>query len=320
MTNLEPLFVDDALLLQGEQLCTLRLAKDPDNRAFLASLGKIYRKQGKLAEATTVYARLTQLDAEDREAAYMHAVLAGTEVPLPPPGIHPAPFVLLKDYLPQSFHETLLPYAISIQDQLSPALVGNDEYRPQTRESLEFRGQCEVKQRFHKFVRGTIPTVLPRLHVGPFEMGILEVKLRAYLDGHFFRIHMDCPPNSEFNANRQVSYVYFFHKRPRGYTGGALLLFDTDTENNTFTTAGFTRIEPEDNSIVLFASAYYHSVVPVSCPSKHYTDSRFVINGHVSKRAAARPAVEAPPAGNESPINPPALPAPADNNTVEARS
>src|SRR5947208_3381056 len=126
MTNPEPLFVDDALLRRAEQLCQLRLANDPDNRTLLASLAKIYRKQGKLTEATTLYRRLTVLDPDDGEAAYMCAVLAGTDVPAPPAGLHPAPFVLLKDFLPNSFHETLLPFALSVQDKLVPAKVGNN--------------------------------------------------------------------------------------------------------------------------------------------------------------------------------------------------
>jgi Rps23 Pro-64 3,4-dihydroxylase Tpa1-like proline 4-hydroxylase len=294
MPNPEPIFVDDALLRQAEQLCKLRLTNDPDNRSLLSSLGKVYRKQGKLDDARAIYERLTRLDPEDRESAYMHAVLAGIDVPAPPPGIHPAPFVLLKNFLPSALHETLVPFVLANQDKLVPAKVGNNEYKPECRESLEIPGKWDAQKAIHEHVREIIPRVLAPLDVAPFEIGKLEVKLRVYLDGHFFRIHMDCPANSEDNANRKVSYVYFFHKLPRAYTGGGLLLFDTDVENNKYTTAGFTRIEPEDNSIVLFSSAYYHSVVPVSCPSKEVANSRFVINGHVSKPVAVKPAVEAP--------------------------
>jgi Rps23 Pro-64 3,4-dihydroxylase Tpa1-like proline 4-hydroxylase len=143
-----------------------------------------------------------------------------------------------------------------------------------------------VKKRFHQRIRPIIPTVLSRLHVAPFEIGEFEVKVRAYLDGHFFRIHMDCPPKEVQIAHRRVSYVYFFHKQPRAYTGGDLLLFDSDpvVDKTQYTTAGFTRIVPDNNSIIIFPSAYWHSVIPVSCPSKEFVDSRFVINGHVSKR------------------------------------
>src|SRR5262249_13352080 len=145
------------------------------------------------------------------------------------------------------------------------------------------------------YVKDFIPKVSPRLHVPPFVIERLEVKLRAYLDGHFFRLHMDCPQRTPENVNRRVSFVYFFHKQPRAYTGGDLLLFNTDVENDRFTTSAFTRVQPEDNCIVFFPSAYYHSVVPVSCPSKEYANSRFVINGHVSRRADPKQAEEQQP-------------------------
>ncbi len=292
--NPEPLLVSDALLQQAEQVCKRRLANDPDSRTLLASLAEIHRKQGKLREAATVYKRLTHVNPEDREAEYMHAILNGTEAPTLPPGIRPSPFVLIKDFLPPAFHETLFPFALSVQEKLVPALVAGELYKPETRESLHLPGEWEVKKRFHQRVRSIIPQVRPRLHVPPFDIGEIEVKVRAYLDGHFFRVHMDCPPQDEKIANRTISYVYFFHKPPKAYTGGDLLLFDSDpdVEHTRFTTAGFTRVVPGDNSIVLFPSAYWHSVIPVRCPSKQYQDSRFVINGHISK-CAPRPAVTA---------------------------
>src|SRR5262245_4567840 len=137
MSNPEPIFVDDALLCQAEQLCKVQLAKNPDNRAMLASLGKTYRKQGRLADARPLYERLTQLDPDDREAAYMHAILEGTDVPPAPPGIQPARFVLAKNFLPPSLHETLVPFVLANQHRLTPAKVGNNEYNPERRESLE---------------------------------------------------------------------------------------------------------------------------------------------------------------------------------------
>jgi len=291
----EAFFVSDGLLQQAEQVCKRRLAQDPDNVGILASLGQNYRKQGNLAEAAIIYKRLTTLNPEDQVAAYVHAILAGTDVSVMPAGIRPAPFVLLKNFLPESFHETLLPFVLANQEKLVPARVASGAYKPDARESLDLPGEWEVKKRFHQRIRPLIAKVAPRLHVAPFQIGQLEVKVRAYTDGHFFRVHMDCPRIPEDVSLRAVSYVYFFHKLPRAYSGGDLLLFDSDpdVEKSDFTTAAFTRVVPEDNSIVIFPSAYWHSVIPVSCPSKEFADSRFVINGHVSK-VAPKSVVEAP--------------------------
>jgi Rps23 Pro-64 3,4-dihydroxylase Tpa1-like proline 4-hydroxylase len=289
--NPEPIYVDDSLLGKAEQLSQLRLAKDPDNPALLAALAKIYRKLGKLADATRLYERLNQLDPEDSQFAYTHAILATTEVPLPPPGIRASPFVLLSEFLPPAIHETLVPFVLANQDRMVVATVGQNQYRPEARQSLEIFAEWG-QQAVYQCVRDALPKVQARLHVPAFGVGETELKLRVYLDGHFFRIHMDCPARSKQNVNRRISFTYFFHRMPRAFTGGALLLFDTDIENNLYTTSAFTRIEPEDNSIVFFPSACYHSVVPVSCPSQEFANSRFVINGHFSRHAPA--ATDAP--------------------------
>jgi hypothetical protein len=290
--NHEPLFVSSALLEQAEQVCRRRLAKDPENLTVLSSLAQIYRKQGNLSDALPIYQRLTELNPQDLEAQYTHAILAGTNVPTGLAGVRPAPFVFMKNFLPASFHESLLPFVLTVQEKLVPAMVGGvGHYNPDTRESLDLPGIWPVKNCFREKVREFVPEVARRLHVAPFEIGDFEVKLRAYLDGHFFKTHMDSHADVESCKYRQVSYVYFFHKMPRAYTGGDLMLFDTNIEANTFTTSSFTRIVPQDNSIIFFPSAYWHSVIPVSCPSKEYADSRFVINGHVSK-VAPQPAGE----------------------------
>jgi Rps23 Pro-64 3,4-dihydroxylase Tpa1-like proline 4-hydroxylase len=226
--------------------------------------------------------------------------------------------VLRKNFLPASFHQTLVPYVLANQDRLAPAKVGNNEYRPDTRESLEIPGLWDGQVTFHDAVMAVLPEVLGPLHVASFEVGRVEVKLRIYLDGHFFRMHMDCPNDSPQNVSRRVSFVYFFHTLPRGYSGGGLLLFDTDIENNKFTTSSFTRMEPEDNTIVIFPSACYHSVIPVSCPSKEIANSRFVVNGHISRRVSANP-TDAP--ARETPALEGAGPgAPAETGMVAASS
>jgi Rps23 Pro-64 3,4-dihydroxylase Tpa1-like proline 4-hydroxylase len=290
MPNPEPLLVSTALLEQAEQMSRRQLASDPDKRTALAALGKTCRKLGKLDEARAAYERLAALDPGDSESAYMLAILAGTDVPVPPAAMHSAPFVVIKNFLPRSFHETLLPFVLSVQDKLEPAKVsgldGQGAYNPDMRESLELPGECDVKTRFGAHIGEILPAIIPRLHVPPFEIGNMDVKVRAYLDGHFFKVHMDSPPQVDKICRRKVSFTYFFHNLPRGYTGGDLLLFDTHLERNRFTTSGFTSIAPEDNLLVLFPSPYYHSVVPVSCPSKLYVNSRFVINGHVSSPRA----------------------------------
>ncbi len=305
--RIDSLFVDPALLQQAEQLCKQRLKNDPENRGALRSLAEVYRKLGRVAEAAAAFDRLFQLDPEDQEVGYMQALLAGKEWPGAPTGIRAAPFVLLNDFLPQEFHDSLLPFLIAVQEKFVPSLIANSggrrQYNPDVRDTLDFTEKWNSRLRFRSYFEAMLPPVLPRLQVGPFKIGGVEIHVRAYQDGHFFRVHKDTDaltalPNV---ANRVVSFVYFFHRVPRRYTGGDLLLIDTNVEANKMTTARFTRIIPEDNSIIIFPSNYYHCVVPVQCPSQEFADSRFVINGFVRQSLATEPSDEVAAKGAETP-------------------
>jgi Rps23 Pro-64 3,4-dihydroxylase Tpa1-like proline 4-hydroxylase len=146
--------------------------------------------------------------------------------------------------------------------------------------------------------------VIPRLDVAPFTVRTLELSVRVYRDGHFFMTHKDVPPQRAAAAssttgddegraaaepavslaNRVLSFVYFFHKVPRRYTGGELLLFDSNPVSDEYTATGFTTIVPEDNALVIFPSRFFHCVVPIRCAGQDFLDSRFVVNGFVHKR------------------------------------
>ena len=293
--NNDSVCVDPVLLQQAENVCRLRLQSDPENRNVLRSLAEVYRKLGNLEEAAEVYSRLFRLDPADQDAGYLQAVLSGKEWPEAPPGTRAAPFVLLKGFLAAEFHDALIPFMESVRDQFVPMVGGNKEYQPHHRQALDFPDPWEGKQRFRKCLANVLPQVLPRLYLPPFSVGPIEVCIRAYQDGNFFKVHQDSSASGHY-ARRIINFVYYFHKQPRPYTGGELLLFDSDVAADTYTLARFTRVVPEDNSLIIFPCNFYHSVVTIRCPSQEFADSRFVINGHVQKATIAQPAV-APAAG-----------------------
>jgi len=294
--NLDPLLVDPLLLRQAEQLSIQRVKNDPTNRGLIRSLAEVYRKMGSPAEAAATYERLHHLDSHDKEAEYMQAVLGGKEWPQARTGLRAAPFVLLKDFLAREFHDALLPFVTSIpRDKFVPALVESSGYTPNLRASLDLSDKWQGRKQFQDRVREILPCLIPRLQVAPFTIGHIEVYLLAYQDGHFFRVHTDSAPNNPALVGRTVSFVYFFHRIPRSYTGGDLLLFDSDVETGEMASDRFTRVVPEDNSIIFFPSNFFHSVVPVRCPSREFADSRFVINGFVRK--GTEPGASGAPAG-----------------------
>ena len=173
-----------------------------------------------------------------------------------------------------------MPLVLDQQDEFDTSLVGENEYRPEQRESLTLPGPRPEKRQFRQRINEVLPNVIQRLGHPSFEVEFVEVKIRAYRDGDFFEVHQDTSPRN----GREISYVYFFHREPRPYTGGDLLLLDTHVEENTYIEANFTRIIPQNNAVVFFPSRYYHTAVPVSCPSRNFGDSRFVINGHIQRK------------------------------------
>jgi SM-20-related protein len=127
-----------------------------------------------------------------------------------------------------------------------------------------------------------LPDVLAELGMPNFTIQQVESQLTAHNDGNYYKIHND--NGSPDTATRELTYVYYFHQEPKGFTGGELQIYDTQIQNNHYTQAPtFNTVEPRNNSIVFFLSRYMHEVLPISCPSRAFADSRFTINGWIRR-------------------------------------
>ncbi len=280
-------FVDSTLLQRAAQHCIQRLDKDPDNAVVLRSLAELHRKLGDFERAAAAYDRVFQLDPRDAQAGRLGGLLSGRESAVAPPGTQAAPFVVLKDFLPADLHEALLSLVISRPDRFVPGKLRGME-TPGFRQALEWTGEWDGSKPFWNCLMDVLPRVTASLHLDASELDYRAAHLgvRAYTDGHFYKPHMDAPAKSAAYAHRVINFVYFLHRIPRPFTGGDLLLYDSDLEANTFLEDRFTRVMPEDNAIVFFPSAYWHSVLHVDSPSGDPGDSRFAIIGHFFKRLA----------------------------------
>src|SRR5579872_1898616 len=105
----EPIFVEPALLQGALLRCRAQLEKDPSNLAVLRSQAELYRKLGRLTDAAGAYARICEVDPQDSDAAYLRALMAGDPLPPPAKGIRPAPFIMIRNFLPPDFHQSLVP-------------------------------------------------------------------------------------------------------------------------------------------------------------------------------------------------------------------
>jgi len=108
-------------------------------------------------------------------------------------------------------------------------------------------------------------------------------EVTASVDGSYFRAHTD-QGKSAIDATRQLTYVYYFNREPKGFTGGELRVYDDELRNGKYSsTDTFQVVEPRNNSIVFFNAAIMHEVMQVHVPSQEFADSRFTVNGWVHR-------------------------------------
>ena len=269
------------------------LAADPDDAHALWKLAEVHRRRGDFAAARGLYRRLCTRGPDRRKAAWLHRVLSGDGPPEAAPGgvFWPAPFVWMTDFLAPEECDRLLALGVARYEGLTPVetAIGHKDggssstVDPEVRVGLEAdaRTTKEARLRIVPKIRSVLPAVLARLGMAGLDRYQLEVAMRVYLTGGFFQAHRD----SAYEAfrSRKLSFVYFFHRRPRRFSGGDLLLYDTDVDAGACDSGAFSRITPLRNGIVFFPSACWHQATPVQCGTDDFEDGRWVLNGHVRR-------------------------------------
>lgn len=150
------------------------------------------------------------------------------------------------------------------------------------RRSMVLHSFPEFSELMVNRIKAILPDVLKSLNIPSFPLGEIEAQLTMHNDNNFYKLHNDS--GSPDTASRFFTYVYYFYREPKGFSGGELQIYDSKIENNFYVAdKTFRTVEPRNNSIVFFLSRYMHEVLRVSCPSKAFADSRFTINGWVRK-------------------------------------
>jgi len=127
-------------------------------------------------------------------------------------------------------------------------------------------------------IRSVLPQVLQQLGMEEFPVSREETQITSSNDGDYFHMHSDDGQGPI--ASRKLTFVYFFHREPRAFSGGELRLHDGVLEGNRYVSAGsYQTIVPQQNQIVFFPCSLPHEITPVQCPSQAFADSRFTVNG-----------------------------------------
>ncbi len=190
--------------------------------------------------------------------------------------------IQIEDFLSRASQQLLLNYAITNRNEYAetgPAT--NNQFYRDYRDSLVIyypQHTAILLQRLEE----VLPQVMQNLGLPAFEVAQIETQLTAHNDGNYYKVHND--NSSEDTSTRQLTYVYYFYREPKAFSGGELAIYGPPMHGGQAQAgAPYELVEPRNNSIVFFPSDYLHEVLPVQCASREFANSRFTVNGWIRR-------------------------------------
>lgn len=202
---------------------------------------------------------------------------AGAKLPLPPHHQY-------RDLLTSDEHAALLDWTLANRDRFTVSSLAGGVVDPAQRISERLRALGPMRPMLEARLRPLFPDILRRTGSRPFEPEHIELEIAAHGDGAFYTRHSDIPygegrrplgGDASGTQDRLVSAVYYYHREPKGFSGGALRLFrfgGGDEEGD------WVDVEPVRNSLLVFPSWAPHEVRKVGCRSGRFEDHRFAVN------------------------------------------
>jgi predicted 2-oxoglutarate/Fe(II)-dependent dioxygenase YbiX len=203
----------------------------------------------------------------------------GVPAPGQPNGVRAVQLVQVPDVLSPEEHAQLLEHVRRRESEFVGTTTSTQ--RGNYRESSVLYHFAPFDELMRNKIRQLMPAVCEALKIPPCH-GAIEAQLTAHNDNNFYKVHND--NGSADTAHRVLTFVYYFHRQPKAFTGGELVIYDHKVQNGYHYAADtFHTVQPLDNSIVFFASEEMHEVKMVRCPSLAFMDSRFTINGWLAR-------------------------------------
>jgi Rps23 Pro-64 3,4-dihydroxylase Tpa1-like proline 4-hydroxylase len=190
------------------------------------------------------------------------------------------PYRCISNFLTDNERNDLLQFSIACEAHFKPTGVrhrGIEVLNPQQRVSVRLREFGPAQNMLRARIIPLIPKLISELRVSLFALAKIEMELVAHGQGAFFKRHIDTLTgvDAKGKSSRLLSAVYYFHSEPKGFEGGALRLYRFGRVENA---DDFVDIQPMQNTLVAFPSWASHEVLPVTCPSGRFSDSRFAVN------------------------------------------
>ncbi len=193
------------------------------------------------------------------------------------------PFLVMKEFLSPAQHAEIIKLTLAAESRFQPSTTAGGSGR--RRSSRVLLDDARIAEIMLPRLNQALPDVVRRLDITRAANASgapgVDCQVTAHNDADFYGMHNDS--GAVGLDRRTISYVYYFRAKPKPFRGGELRLYEVAVENNVYV-AGDEHwlIEPKDNSVVFFPSHTMHEVLPVSCASKQFADSRFTVNGWIS--------------------------------------
>ncbi len=193
------------------------------------------------------------------------------------------PFLVMEEFLAPEQHAELIKLTLAAESRFQPSTTAGGSGR--RRSSRVLIDNAPITEIVIPRLNQVVTDVAWRLHIERAANASgapgVECQVTAHNDGDFYNMHNDS--GSAGLEKRTISYVYYFQSRPHAFRGGELRLYEVAVKDGLYI-AGDQNwlVKPKDNSAVFFPSHTMHEVLPVSCSSKQFADSRFTVNGWIT--------------------------------------
>jgi SM-20-related protein len=188
--------------------------------------------------------------------------------------LHTPRYMIIDDFLTTDECAAMLAWAQSHESDFESGTVeGQASPHRQNKVIMGF-GDTTHSRLLQNRLLTWFPHLAAELELQPFPLRHVESQLTASNDGHFYRMHNDS--GSALVNSRVLTCVYYFFREPRPFSGGALRLYDElEQGGQRKATSKFRSFEPVSNRLLVFRSSVFHELMPIRCPSRQFTDSRF---------------------------------------------
>jgi SM-20-related protein len=275
-------------LTGGHSVALALTRQDPVLGSLLAAvldraLGR--RPKGVLRLPVTAARELTVAAADVIAVTTEPAVGLADLVPADGPdgdGVVPADFRLFHQVLSDDEHRRFLTYV----ERHERDFRDTDASGHAPRRSLVLQHFPSFERLVGSRARGYLPEVVDYFGLDAVPGGPIDLLLSAHGDGDVLGPHHDNGyPDGDVDR-RELTFVYYFHRRPKRFEGGQLRLYDWQRIGGALVPASsFADVEPADNTMVFFPSRTRHELLPVSSPSGQFADRRYAVSGFVRRPA-----------------------------------